>query len=392
MRRKTLLYFSVVVLGGAACGDMTSQFATGLFASAAGGFQHTCALLGEGTLYCWGGNGQFQLGYGATGNTRDSLPRLSTTSERFLQVDASEWHSCAVTNTGATYCWGTAFDGELGSETLDQAPTPVRVDGGVLLGLVTLGKSHSCGLSLSGGAYCWGLNDLGTLGRDTTSTRTPVPVAGGFTYVDLAAGDYHTCGVISNGAALCWGSNSFGQVGTGDTATVGTYREPAAVNTLLAFEEITAGNVHTCALTPTGQAHCWGDNLVGMVGDGSQTERRTPVAVAGNLAFASITAGAGHTCALTPTFQLYCWGDNRAFGGTGTTMCPAGSGAPIPCSLTPVRVAQGLNFRSVAAGAFHTCAILVGGGAHCWGLNSEGQVGNGAVGAPVATPTRIIDP
>src|SRR5438093_1346706 len=136
--------------------------------------------------------------------------------------------------------------------------------------------------------------------------RDPIPPPSlTVTRVSLAAGRWHTCGLTSTGAAYCWGDNQEGQLGSGSTTGSST---PVAVAGGLTFRTLVAGPVHTCGLTSFGAAYCWGGDF------GS-----TPVAVSGDLSFSAIAAGGyyapsvpdgyrPHTCGLTNAGTAYCWG------------------------------------------------------------------------------------
>jgi alpha-tubulin suppressor-like RCC1 family protein len=186
----------------------------------------------------------------------------------------------------------------------------VAVLGGFTFSTISTWGQHTCGLTVSGATYCWGRNSYGQLGNGSTdSSPVPVPVTGGLSFYAVTGGLYHTCGLTVSGAAYCWGRNGYGQLGNGSTDSSSV---PLPVTGGLSFSAITAGRFHTCGLTTDGVAYCWGDNSAGQLGDGSFTiaPRLVPTGVAGGLTFSSVTAGGLHTCALATTGVAYCWGFN----------------------------------------------------------------------------------
>ena len=137
------------------------------------------------------------------------------------------------------------------------------------------------------------------------------------------------------------------------------------------FSQFTSNGGYTCALTTTGQAYCWGLNNQGQLGNNSTTNSRIPVAVQmpAGVSFQSIAAGYYHTCALTTTGQAYCWGRGSSgrLGNNSTT------DSRIPVA---VQMPAGVSFQSIAASSLHTCALTTEGKAYCWGQGSIGQLGN----------------
>lgn len=235
--------------------------------------------------------------------------------------------------------------------------------------LVGIGH-HTCGLTGDGTAYCWGYNVYGQLGDGSQTDRsTPVVVAGGLAFESLAAGvGWHTCGLTSSGKAYCWGYNGAGQLGDGALTDRTT---PVAVVGGLAFASLATSNNHTCGLTRGGAAYCWGNNDFGQLGDGSTTDHVVPVAVTGGHVFASLVVGNIHTCGLTGGGRAYCWG--------GDIVSQLGDGSStFSGSSVAVAVAGGLTFTNLAGGIAHTCGLTQGGIAYCWGWNSHGQLGDGS--------------
>jgi alpha-tubulin suppressor-like RCC1 family protein len=245
------------------------------------------------------------------------------------------------------------------------------------------GRDHACGLASGGQGYCWGRNAFGQLG-DSTAASTTVPVAvyqPGLAFDRITAGGAHTCALDNSGQAYCWGHNADGRLG--DSTFVLPLR-PVAVLPLggIAFTQLDAGNAHTCGLDGGGQAYCWGQNTSGQVGDSTiNNYRYGPTAtMQGSLTFTSISAGFSHTCALDGGGQAYCWGfDGDGALGNGSTF-----GGRIPQT---VQQPVGVTFVSISSNYSHSCGLTSGGQAYCWGENGSGQLGDSSVvdrNAPVA--------
>ena len=198
-------------------GDLT-------FSAVSAGDFHTCGVTTAGAAYCWGANGDGQLGDGSTTNRSTPTPVRVVSGVTFAAVSAGGFHTCGITPDGAAYCWGANGEGQLGDASADGRTQPVRVAGGGSYAAVSAGNSHTCAITAVGAAYCWGLNVQGQLGDGTTeSRRRPVPVAGDIHFAAIEAGGsgqalgFHTCGLTAAGAAYCWGQNARGQLGDGTT-------------------------------------------------------------------------------------------------------------------------------------------------------------------------------
>lgn len=211
----------------------------------------------------------------------------------------------------------------------------------------------------------------------------------------IATGGTHTCFVTASGGLQCWGNNEGGQLGSGSSQRclagdllLPCSTTPMDVSTLASgVAGVSAGDIHTCALTTAGGVKCWGGNQAGELGVGTSTGPETcgrlrcsttPLDVTGLTSdIAAISAGGAHTCALTASGGIKCWGDNR-FGqlGTGTSRGPETCGG-FACSTRPVDV-SGLtrDVIAVASGEFHTCALTSVGDVKCWGANFYGQLAN----------------
>jgi len=335
------------------------------FAAVSAGGDHTCGVTTSGAAYCWGVNSYGELGDGTIDTTR-TTPVLVSGGLSFAAVDAGANHTCGVTTSGVAYCWGDNSYGQLGDGTMTDRATPELVSGGLSFAVVNAERDHTCGVTTSGVAYCWGWNFFGQLGDGTTTDRTtPGLVSGTRAFTTISAGNQHTCGVTTSGVAYCWGDNGSGQLGDGTTTDRTT---PGLVSGGLTFAAVDAG-YHTCGVSTSDAAYCWGYNWFGQLGDGTIfTIRTTPGLVSGGLTFAAVDAGYDHTCGVTTSGVAYCWGWN--FSGQ------LGDGTATD-RTTPRLVAGGHTFAAVSAAYNHTCGVTTSGVGYCWGSNYNGQLGDG---------------
>ena len=310
----------------------------------AASYRHTCAVLADTTLACWGYNSSGQIGAGSYSSwpTPYLLPLTGVTS-----VAAGQSGTCAIHGAGDLSCWGSAGNSN----------RPVAVAGFTGVLGVTVGASHACLVSSGGGVFCWGNNTSNQLG-DGTTTNSSVPVqvqaSGGLALsgvVAVSAGFATTCALRGDATVACWGSG-FGAVA-------------APVAGLSSITALSAGPGAPCALSSDGTVRCW------------SAAAPTPVVVAGLTGVTALASGSQHHCAVLGDGTTWCWGT-----------APMGNGNASETQPTPTKVTGLAKVGVVAAGLEHTCALRTDRTLTCWGANSEGQLATGDT-FPRFTPSDV---
>lgn len=336
------------------------------------GAVHTCGITADDRAFCWGDNPFGELGDGTT--TRRLVPRAVAGGLRFKAITAGTHFTCGLTTEDRAYCWGYNVYYQLGDGTTGTMQlTPSPVAGNRRFRQIRAGARHTCAVTFADVAFCWGENFYGQLGAVTEGflqSNVPLRVeTGGPVFRRILPGGSHTCALTATGVAYCWGDGRFGQLGNG---TLTTTRTPTRVSGSRTYAQLTAGSFHTCGVS-AGKAYCWGDNGSGGLGDGTQTSRSVPTAVAGGLSFKGLSASFAYTCGITTADRAYCWGRNDQ-GQLGD-----GTFGPRKAVLTPTKVLGGYSFTAIGGMILsgHTCAVTPDRRAYCWGDNSRGQLGNG---------------
>jgi alpha-tubulin suppressor-like RCC1 family protein len=381
------------------------------------GAQHTCAILADRTLRCWGKGLAGRLGYGtdATILSAAAAPPVNLGAGRTARaVAAGDFHTCAILDDGSVKCWGFGVNGRLGyastaNVSLPAAAPAVDLGPGRRAVAITAGTSHTCAVLDDGSVRCWGNGSDGRLGLGSTSSVgddetpgsvPPVNLGPGRTARAIAAGDFHTCAILDDGSARCWGFGASGRLGNGGTASVGDNEPPASAGVVAlpagrAARAVAGGGGHTCAVLDDGSVRCWGFGADGRLGYGSTSDLSAPggpVAIGAGRTAAAISAGDAHTCAILDTGAVRCWG----FGGGGrlgyaSSASVGATPGTLPDTAGPVEVGAGRVVRALTLGGAptpadppapdegtgFTCALLDDGTLRCWGYGADGRLGYG---------------
>ena len=322
------------------------------------GDDHTCAILDDDTLKCWGRNIDGQLGLGddetrgdGSGEMGDNLPIVNLGTGRTARViDVNGAHSCAILDNGRLKCWGKVDNGRLGiptssgnlgddpNEMGDNLPFVDLGRFGNVVKAVGLGPSHTCAILRNDGVKCWGEVGDGRLGLPISSGDQgddAGEMGDNLPFVDLgvgrnvkaiAVGNRYTCAILDNDNLKCWGHNRYGQLGQGDTDSRGD--DPGEMGDNLSSidlgmgrtpKTITVGSGHACAILDNNTLKCWGYNTFGQLGLEDRDHRGDdPNEMGDNLPDINLGAGriplfvsAGdfHTCAVLDNYALKCWGN-----------------------------------------------------------------------------------
>jgi alpha-tubulin suppressor-like RCC1 family protein len=355
------------------------------------GIYHTCLLVDGGSVRCWGNNAYGQIGDGSDVASNRTTPTTVVNLTGAIDVTAGGFHSCALIQDGTVACWGADDYGQRGDGPTSQEPSfvPTRVVGIERAVDVDAGDHFTCALVEDGHIWCWGLDAEGQLGENIHPGETqmaPVEVAGIDNAISITTGGKHACARLSDGRVQCWGYNFWGQLGIGKVDL--TRSTPDDVISLDSVRRVEASNHDTCAILTDKSLSCWGFDEWGQLGDGDSTRNEnvlvpTPVSALTRDVL-DISVGALHVCALLEGDQVFCWGADQ-FGQVGDA---ANDDSAVKESPSPVEVDFPVAW--LAAGGWHTCAYGTSGEVACWGSNEHGQIGQGTTEPEiVALPTRM---
>lgn len=373
------------------------------------GSNHTCTLFSTGALRCWGEARFGALGYPNPTNIGDDEAAVAAPDVALgapaKAVAAGATHTCALLESGQVKCWGRwhslGFARPAGSQgKLDNSFSgPTEIDVGAPLVELAAGFSHTCGRTVDGAIRCWGRNDRGQLGYGVNfqnDSGLPPRVSGnvpvGAAARRIWAGENGSCALLEDESLSCWGE-PWVAYSRDRSQRIKSQSTPAPVDVGGRAKQVVFGNSHACALLDDGSIRCWGSGVGMGYGDIEIGDDEPPSAVpaldVGGKAIA-LAAGSFHTCALLEGGTVRCWGRSESGElGYGNRVDMGDDETPAAAGDVPV----GGKVIQIAAGGFHTCALLESGALRCWGEGRDGALGYGntaSVGDKV-TPAEAGD-
>jgi alpha-tubulin suppressor-like RCC1 family protein len=352
--------------------------------------EHACALIDGGTVKCWGDNGNGQLGIGSNDPRSIAVPTDVTEVDSATALALGDDHTCALLENKSVQCWGDNFNGQIGNgSTNDEIFSPQTVSGINSAIAIAANRDTTCAILEDKSTQCWGNNANGQLGnRDSALLASNIPVVTqdiiNATQIEL--GEEFACALINNNgnfAIQCWGDNAEGQIGTKSFDSIAAPTAPSNISK--AVTDVVTGSGHSCALYDDGTIDCWGRNARGELGIGSLSHSTTPITVPDISTAVAIGSGGFTTCAVLSDGTVKCWGRSLT--------AQVGAYNPEESLLSPVSVPNINTATSVKLGTNHACAILSDADQNtiaCWGKNDSGQLGVSGASSSL-TPVEVSD-
>jgi hypothetical protein len=341
-------------------------------AVAAGG-EHSCALFEGGKVSCWGSNERGQLGIGTT-SLLEPRPHQLVGLEGVTELALGASHTCALLADKSVRCWGDNQRAQLGQQASVQpalSPQPVG-DGLLRAEHIVAGGRHTCAVrAIENDVVCWGDNEkhqISSAGVTTFATpESVVPFSG---TADVAAGDAFTC-FGGMAGVYCRGENDHKQSSHLDAPTTDA---PTLITDFPSPPVLSLGGKHACARHQDGALHCWGDNHHLQLGINFLVEAKWPVdsGVLVPTVASGLALGGTFSCAVDAGSSApFCVGDNSR-GQLGR-----GSITPLELESLPVPLPHAVD--ALVAGRGHACALQKNGVIACWGAGEKGQLGRGSL-------------
>ncbi len=355
-------------------------------------------------LYCWWDGWYWKL-WDETTQTKMVPTKVSLLSGVTNFTTPITWwnQSCSYSDTGSLYCWGYNFNGVLWIHPWTVVTTSIALQSTLppwetSLSNVHIGvNNHACWIGNSGNLYCWWDNAYGKLWTGTINTGYHIPQkvdlpVWSTSFTKVTTWHNHTCALTNTGKAYCWGQNDYGQlwVGTGNTTNYSTPTEVYLPSWLTGFSSISTFWKHTCGIGNNGKAYCWWYNITGAL-----WRAYANLEIPGQVTFPSwvtsftqVSAGENYTCWIGNNGKAYCWWWNYYAqlwnGDTG-----------VGSSFSPIEIVSPSwvsSYNGIFTWTRHACAIWNDSKAYCWGQNGSGQWWYSTGWTNSSSPSMVILP
>lgn len=331
------------------------------------GENHTLAIRNDGTLWSWGSNNFYKLGYGTLSGTNPN-PNMVGTSNDWQSVSAGQWHSAGIKTNGTLWVWGYNFYGQGGQGTggttyaIISTPTQVGTDNNWLS--VSVGTNYTLAIKSDGTLWGTGTNENGQLGIGTPLAAVFMTQIGTDTnWKQVSANNGFSIGLKTDGTLLQWGGNL-----TNIPTQFGTQADWNKIATRGTF-----------AIKTNGTLWAWGSNQFGQLGDGTTINRPNPVQIGADANWQKISNHFNHTVATKVDNSLWVWGDNDNGQLGDETLID---------KLIPVQIGIELSWITISSGEYYSSGIKNDGTLYSWGINYDGRLGNGTT-TDVNVPTQV---
>jgi len=387
---------------------------------------HGCALdNSSGKVKCWGRGDSGQLGIGTEADMGDGSGEMGTnlpyvelgTGRTATVISNANYHTCALLDDATVKCWGKGGNGRLGTGNENDIGDAANEMGDNLAAVdlgtgrtataISGGNGHTCVILDNASVKCWGENNQGEMGKGNTDeigeepnemgdNLTVVDLGTGRTATAISAGTDFTCALLDNASVKCWGKGSNGRLGTGNTNTIGDGSNEMGDNLAVVdlgtgrtATAISAGTDHACVILDNASVKCWGDGNNGKLGLGSTSDlgdgsnemgdNLAAVDLGTGRTATAISASYRHTCALLDDASVKCWGDgSQGQLGHGSTSDLGDGSNEMGDNLAVVDLGTGRTATAIETSNYSSCALLDNSEVKCWGYGNYGVLGTGS--------------
>ena len=320
------------------------------------GENHSLAIRYDGTLWSWGSNNFYKLGY-ETSSGINPNPNMVGTSNDWLSVSAGQWHSATIKTNGTLWAWGYNYYGQIGQGTggtenaIITSPTQVGLDNNWQS--VSVGTNYTLAIKNDGTLWGTGTNENGQLGIGTPSGAVFMTQIGSDkNWKQVSANNGYSIGLKTDGTLLQWGGN--------------LTNVPTQIGTQTDWDKIASEG--TFAIKSNGTLWAWGSNEFGQLGNETTINKPNPVQIGKDTNWQKISNYFNHTLATKTDNSLWVWGDND-YG-------QLGDGTFID-KIIPLQIGAETNWISISSGEYFSIGIKSDGTIFSWGRNSSGELGDG---------------